>query len=135
MSSPHQVVQPEGWAKPIGYSNGVIASGRVLYTGGVVGWDPRNPKPSFPATFVEQFDQVLSNTVEILKAAGATPEHVTRMTVYVTDKHEYLGSLKACGQAWKKHMGRTYPAMALVVVAGLVEDGAKLEIETTAVLP
>lgn len=128
------VIQPEGWAKPIGYANGVVATGKMLFVGGQVGWNPRSATPEFPATFVEQFDQVLSNICEIVKAAGARPEQIVRMMVYVTDKQEYLGSLKACGAAWKKHLGRHYPAMALVVVAGLVETGAKLEIEATAVL-
>jgi enamine deaminase RidA (YjgF/YER057c/UK114 family) len=128
------VIQPEGWAKPSGYANGIVATGKTLFVGGQVGWNPRSATPEFPATFVEQFDQVLSNICEIVHAAGARPEQIVRMTVYVTDKQEYLGSLKACGAAWKKHLGRHYPAMALVVVASLVEPGAKVEIEATAVL-
>jgi enamine deaminase RidA (YjgF/YER057c/UK114 family) len=128
------VIQPEGWARPSGYANGIVATGKTLFIGGQVGWNPRNATPEFAPGFVEQFDQVLSNICEILKAAGGRPEQLVRMTVYVTDKQEYLGALKACGAAWKKHLGRHYPAMALVVVAGLVETGAKIEIEATAVL-
>lgn len=128
------IVQPEGWIAPRGYSNGVIATGKILFIAGQVGWDPRSETPRFPATFAEQFDQALSNVMEVLRAAGGRPEQLARLTIYVTDKAAYLGSLKACGAAWKKHVGRTYPAMALVQVAGLVEDGALLEIEATAAL-
>lgn len=128
------VIQPEGWAKPRGYSNGVVATGKVLFIGGMVGWDPRSQEPKFPAGFAAQFDQALSNVVEVLKTAGGTPEQLTRLTVYVTDKQAYLASLKECGAAWKKHIGRHYPAMALVQVVALVEDQALVEIEATAVL-
>ena len=134
MGSKTQVVQPEGWAKPRGYSNGIVGEGRVLFTGGQVGWDPRNPTPVFPETFAGQFDQALSNVVEVVKAAGGETGNITRMTVYVTDKREYNASLREVGEAWKKHIGRHYPAMALVVVAALLEDAAKVEIEATAVL-
>lgn len=128
------VIQPEGWVKPRGYSNGIVATGKVLFTGGMVGWDPRSETPKFPDGFAAQFDQALSNVVEVLKAAGATPAQLTRLTVYVTDKQAYLASLKECGAAWKKHIGRHYPAMALVQVVALVEDQALVEIEATAVL-
>ncbi|MCC6336224.1 MAG: RidA family protein [Myxococcales bacterium] len=127
-------VQPEGWARPRGYSNGIVAEGKVLFIAGQVGWDPRSETPKFPHGFAAQFDQALSNVVEVLHAAGGRPEQLARLTVYVTDKQAYLGSLKECGAAWRKHVGKHYPAMALVVVAGLVEDGALLEIEATAVL-
>ena len=128
------VIQPQGWVKPSGFSNGIVATGKTLYIGGQVGWNPRSAPPQFGASFAEQFDQVLSNICEILAAAGGKPEHLVRMTVYVTHKQEYLASLKAIGAAWKKHLGRHYPAMALVQVAALVEDAAKVEIEATAVL-
>ena len=128
------VIQPEGWAKPRGYSNGVVATGKMLFIGGMVGWDPRSQEPKFPSGFPAQFDQALSNVVEVLKTAGGTPEQLTRLTVYVTDKQAYLASLKECGAAWKKHIGRHYPAMALVQVVALVEDQALVEIEATAVL-
>lgn len=129
-----QIVQPEGWVTPKGYANGVVATGKVLFVGGMVGWNPRNAVPEFPPTFAGQFDQALSNVMEVVKAAGGTPEQIVRMTVYVTDKKEYLASLKEIGAAWKKHLGRHYPAMALVQVVALVEDLAKVEIEATAVL-
>ena len=128
------VIQPEGWARPRGYSNGIVATGKVLFIGGMVGWDPRSETPSFPSGFPAQFDQALSNVVEVLKAAGGRPEQLARLTVYVTDKQAYLASLKECGAAWKKHIGKHYPAMALVQVVALVEDRALVEIEATAVL-
>ncbi|MBX5480536.1 MAG: RidA family protein [Myxococcaceae bacterium] len=130
----NEIIQPEGWAKPRGYANGVVAEGRVLFVAGQIGWDPTSETPKFPATFAGQFDQALANVVAVVRAAGGRPEQVTRMTVYVTDKREYLGSLKEVGAAWRKHFGRHYPAMALVVVAALLEDQAKVEIEATAVL-
>lgn len=131
---PTKTIQPEGWAKPKGYSNGMVGEGRVLFVGGQVGWDPRSETPKFPATFAEQFEQALSNIAEIVRAAGGQPTDVARMTVYVLDKQEYNAALKEIGAAWRKHFGRHYPAMALIVVAGLLEDQAKVEIEATAVL-
>lgn len=128
------IIQPEGWAVPRGYSNGIVSTGKVLFIGGQVGWNPRSATPEFPATFEAQFEQALANVCEVLKAAGGRPEHLTRLTIYVTDKKEYLGCLKALGAAWRKHLGRHYPAMALVQVVALVEDLAKVEIEATAVL-
>lgn len=127
-------IHPDGWVPPRGYANGMVARGRFLFTGGQIGWDPRAATPTFGATFVEQFEQALANVCEIVKAAGGTPAQLVRLTVYVTDKQEYLASLKALGVAWKKHLGRHYPAMALVQVSALVEDLAKVEIEATAVL-
>jgi enamine deaminase RidA (YjgF/YER057c/UK114 family) len=129
-----QTIQPDGWVPPKGYANGIVATGKTLFVGGMVGWDPRSATPQFPATFAAQFEQALSNVMEVVKTAGGAPEHVARMTVYVTDKKEYLASLKEIGAAWKKHLGRHYPAMALVQVVALVEDQAKVEIEATAVL-
>lgn len=128
------VIQPEGWVKPRGYSNGVVGEGRVLFVGGQVGWDPRSETPRFPPTFAEQFDQALANVLEVVTSAGGTAAHITRMTVYVTNKNEYRGALKPIGEAWRARLGRHYPAMALIVVAGLLEDDAKVEIEATAVL-
>ncbi len=132
---PHTVIQPPGWAPPRGYSNGIVASGRTLFTGGLVGWDPTSATPSFPETFEAQFEQALANVMAVVKTAGGQAEDIVRMTAYVTDKKEYLASLKAVGAAWKKHLGRHFPAMALVQVVALVEDRAKVEIEATAVLP
>lgn len=128
------IIQPDGWAVPRGYSNGIVATGKVLFIGGQVGWNPRSTTPEFPATFEAQFEQALANLCEVLKTAGGKPEHLTRLTIYVVDKKEYLGSLKALGAAWRKHLGRHYPAMALVQVVALVEDLARVEIEATAVL-
>jgi enamine deaminase RidA (YjgF/YER057c/UK114 family) len=130
-----EVLQPAGWAKPKGYSNGVAASGRMVFVAGQVGWDPTSEAPKFPASFAEQFDRCLGNVVAVLTAGDAKPEHLVRLTMYVSDKKEYLANLKACGAAWKKHIGRTYPAMACLEVKGFVEEGAKLEIEATAVVP
>jgi enamine deaminase RidA (YjgF/YER057c/UK114 family) len=131
---PHTFIQPEGWVPPKGYANGVVASGKMIFTGGMVGWDPTMAIATFPETFDAQFAQALSNVMAVVKAAGGKAEDIVRMTVYVTDKKEYLASLKGIGAAWKQHLGRHYPAMALVQVAALVEDAAKVEIEATAVL-
>jgi enamine deaminase RidA (YjgF/YER057c/UK114 family) len=127
-------IHPAGWVEPRGYANGIVATGKVLFIGGQIGWDPRQKTPTFPPTFEGQFEQALANICEVLAAAGGKPEQLTRLTVYVTDKKEYLASRKALGGAWRKHLGRHYPAMALVQVVALVEDLAKVEIEATAVL-
>lgn len=132
---PHTLIQPAGWAAPKGYANGIVASGRMLFTGGIVGWDPTKAEATFPASFEAQFAQALSNVMAVVTTAGGSATDIVRMTVYVTDKREYLGSLKAVGAAWKQHLGRHFPAMALVQVSALVEDAAKVEIEVTAVLP
>lgn len=129
-----EILLPEGWVKPKGYANGVAAYGRMVFTGGQVGWNPRSATPQFPATFAGQFDQALSNVVEVLHCGGALPTDLVRLTIYVTDKREYLAALEACGAAWKKHLGRHYPAVALLQVAALVDDGARVEIEATAVV-
>jgi enamine deaminase RidA (YjgF/YER057c/UK114 family) len=124
---------PPGWPRPKGYSNGIAASGRLVLTGGVVGWDERE---SFPSdTLAGQFEQVLRNIVAILAQGGAAPGHIVRMTCYVTSIDDYLASLKDIGFAWKAVIGAHYPAMALVEVARLVEPTAKVEIEATAVVP
>jgi len=128
-----EIIQPEGWARPRGYSNGLVGEGRVLAIGGQIGW---NAEQVFERhDFVGQFDQALANIVAVLEAAGSQPAHVVRMTIFVTDLDAYRASLAELGPIWKKHMGRWYPAMALVGVTGLVETEALLEIETTAVLP
>lgn len=129
----HKIVQPEGWPRPKGYANGVLAQGRMLFVAGQVGW---NEKEEFESDdFVAQTEQALKNIVAILTAGGAKPEHIARMTWYVTTKEEYLGRLAEIGAVYRKVIGPVYPAMSLVQVAGLVEHGAKLEIEATAVLP
>lgn len=128
-----QVLQPAGWAPAKGYANGVVASGRIVFVAGQVGW---NAQQRFEADdFVGQARQALANIVAVLDAAGARPEHIARMTWYVTDKREYLASLKALGAVYREVIGAHYPAMSAVAVAGLVEEGARLEIEATAVIP
>ena len=131
--SPHQFLQPPGWKRAKGYANGVVAEGRTVYLGGMIGW---NGQQQFETDdFVGQFRQCLQNIVDVLAEAGAGPEHLTRMTWYVTDKRAYLDSLKDLGRVYRKHLGRNFPAMALVQVVALVEDRAKVEIEATAVIP
>ena len=128
-----QVIQPEGWKRPKGYSNGIVAEGRLLFVGGQIGWDADEQFRS--DRFGDQWDQALSNVLCVVRAAGGGPEHIARMTIYVVDKRDYLGELEAVGAAWRRLMGRNYPVMALVQVAALVEDRARVEIEATAVLP
>lgn len=133
MTSPHQFLHPGHWKPAIGYSNGVAASGRMVFTGGIIGW---NADQVFETDdFAGQVEQTLRSVVEVLGCAGARPEHIVRLTWYVTDKKEYLASLKELGRAYKEIIGRHYPAMALVQVVALVEDRAKVEIEATAVIP
>ena len=129
----HTILQPEGWAKPVGYANGVAARGRQVFVGGQVGW---NEQQQFETDdFVGQVRQTLSNVVAILAEAGAGPQHITTMTWYFTDKAEYLANLKGIGQAYRDVIGRHYPAMAAVQVVALIEDRAKVEIQATAVVP
>ena len=128
-----KVLLPPGWPRPKGYSNGISASGRVIFTAGVVGWDEHQNFPSH--RLVDQFEQVLRNTLAILAEDGAGPEHVVRMTCYVIDRTEYLSQRDELAPVWKSIMGANYPAMALVEVVRLVEHAAKVEIEATAVVP
>uniref|UniRef100_Q07LM3 Endoribonuclease L-PSP n=1 Tax=Rhodopseudomonas palustris (strain BisA53) TaxID=316055 RepID=Q07LM3_RHOP5 len=129
----HTIVQPEGWPRPKGYANGILAEGKLLFVAGQVGW---NEKEQFESEdFVHQAEQALKNIVAVLTAAGARPEHIARMTWYVTSKVEYLDRLVEIGKVYKSVIGAVYPAMSLVQVAGLIEVGAKLEIEATAVIP
>ena len=128
-----QILQPEGWPRPKGYSNGIAVFGRQVFVAGQIGWDETETIVS--DDFAEQFRQVLKNTLAVLKEAGAGPEHVVRMTGYITDRDEYLAAGKQIGAIWKDLMGRNYPVMAFVIVAGLIEPRARIEIETTAVLP
>jgi enamine deaminase RidA (YjgF/YER057c/UK114 family) len=124
---------PPGWPRPKGYSNGICASGRLVVTAGVVGWDEAERFTS--STLPGQFAQVLRNILAILAEGGAGPEHIVRMTCYVTSIDAYLAGLKEIGEAWKVTLGDHYPAMALVEVARLVEPEALVEIEATAVVP
>jgi enamine deaminase RidA (YjgF/YER057c/UK114 family) len=129
----NQVLLPEGWPRPKGYANGVAAEGRMIFVAGQIGWDSegRFPDPSF----VGQFRRTLENTLAVLREGGAGPEHVVRMTWYVVDKAEYLGEASEVGRVWRELMGANYPAMAVVQVSALMENAAKIEIETTAVVP
>ncbi len=124
---------PPGWPRPKGYSNGISANGRMIFTAGVIGWDEeeRLVSDSLPG----QFEQVLKNIIAILAEDGAGPEHIVRMTWYVTDRGDYVAHLGEIGAAYRAHIGKHYPAMAVVQVAGLVEPDAKIEIETTAMVP
>ena len=126
------VLQPAGWPVPKGYANGMAAEGRILVTGGVVGWDERGV---FPDGFVAQARQTLLNIAAIIKEGGAEPHHLVRLTWYVLDIDEYVGSLKDLGRAYREVLGTHYPAMALVQVVRLVEREARVEIEATAVVP
>ena len=129
-----KVLQPPGWARPKGFSNGIaVKGGTTVYVAGQVAFDAKNV--ILEETFAGQFRQTLLNTLAVLAEAGARPEHIVRMTWYVTDKREYLAAIREVGAAWRELMGRHYPAMAVVQVGALVEDAAKVEIETTAVVP
>ena len=128
-----QILQPPGWRRPGGYSNGVAAEGLMVFVAGLIGWDENSEFQS--DDFIAQTAQALKNTVAVLAEAGAGPEHVTRMTWYFTDKQEYLSRGRELGEVYRDVMGRHYPAMAMVQVAGLMDDRAKVEIETTAVVP
>jgi enamine deaminase RidA (YjgF/YER057c/UK114 family) len=128
-----EIVNPAGWPKPRGYANAVSGRGRMIFVAGQIGWTPDERWES--DDFIGQLRQALKNTIEVLAAAGAAPEHIVRMTWYVTDKQEYLASKVAIGAVWRDLLGRNFPAMALVQVVALVEDRARLEIETTALIP
>jgi len=128
-----KILQPPGWPRPKGYSNGISAKGRMIFTGGIVGWDEHESFPEY--RLHEQFARALRNTLTILAEDGAGPEHVVRMTCYIIDRDEYLSQRDEIGAAWREIMGRSYPAMALVEVQRLVESAALIEIETTAVVP
>ncbi|HNR77375.1 MAG TPA: RidA family protein [Parvularculaceae bacterium] len=127
-----EILQPDGWPRPKGYANGIAATGRMVFTAGVVGW---NEEEKFVAKdMAGQFRQALINTRAILAEGGSEPSDIVRMTCYVTDKKEYLASAKEIGAAWRDILGKVFPCMALVQVVALVEDEAKIEIETTAVI-
>lgn len=129
----HTILQPPGWVRPKGYANGVAAEGRMVFTAGVVGWDEEE---RFVAEdLAGQFRQVLVNTLAILAEGGAGPEHIVRMTCYVTSRDDYVAQLPAIGAAWREVLGKTFPTMAVVAVSALVEREALVEIETTAVVP
>ncbi len=127
-----QVLQPSGWPMPKGYANGMAADGRLVVTGGVIGWDKQQ---NLVPDFIGQVRQTLRNIADILAEAGAKPEHLVRLTWYVVDIEEYLASLKELGRIYREIFGTHYPAMALVQVVRLVEKAARVEIEATAVVP
>jgi enamine deaminase RidA (YjgF/YER057c/UK114 family) len=131
--SAHRILQPAGWPRPKGYANGVEARGRMVFVAGQIGWDEQQqfPRPDLPG----QVEIALRNTLAVLREAGAGPEHVVRQTWYVTSRAEYLAGVREIGAAWRELMGRNFPAMAVVEVTGLMEAAAKVEIETTAVVP
>jgi enamine deaminase RidA (YjgF/YER057c/UK114 family) len=124
---------PPGWRRPTGYSNGIVASGQVVFVAGQIGWD--RDEHIVSGELPIQVRQALANVVAVLSEAGAGPEHVTRMTWYMTNKLEYLRERASIGEAYREIMGAHYPTMSLVIVSDLLEDGAKVEIEATAVVP
>lgn len=128
----HQVIQPDGWAPAKGYANGMLSADGHLFVGGQIGW---TADQKFEAhDFIGQMKQALLNIRAVVEAAGGAPEDIMRLTWYVTDKAEYLAAQGEVGRAYREVMGRHFPAMAMVVVAGLIEDDAKVEIEATAVI-
>ena len=127
-----EILQPPGWARPRGYANGVAAEGRQVFVSGQIGWDAEQRFTS--DEFAAQVRQALANVVAVLACAGAKPEHVVRMTWYVTSRDEYNAALAEIGAAYRELIGRHYPAMSVVIVAGLLESRAKVEIEATAVV-
>ena len=128
----HQVISPEGWAPAKGYANGILTKDGTLYVGGQIGWTAEQVFESHD--FIGQMEQALRNILAILEAAGGTADDLTRLTWYVTDKQEYLARQREVGQAYRRVLGRHFPAMTMVVVSALVEDRALVEIEATAVL-
>ena len=127
------ILQPPGWPRPRGYSNGVAAEGRLVFVAGQIGWDATGTIVA--DDLVDQLRQTLENTLAVLREAGAGPQHVARMTWYITDKREYMARGKEIGAVYREAMGTHYPSMSMVQVAALMEDRAKVEIETTAVIP
>jgi enamine deaminase RidA (YjgF/YER057c/UK114 family) len=134
MDQSFQFINPESLGRPRGYANGVLvpAGGRLLFVAGQIAWDERQQIVS--ADFVAQFDRALANVLTVVRAAGGTPEQIARLVIYVTDKREYLARTREVGERWRAHMGRHYPAMALVEVKSLLADDAQVEIEGIAVI-
>jgi enamine deaminase RidA (YjgF/YER057c/UK114 family) len=128
-----QILQPPGWARPRGYSNGILARGQVVFVAGQIGWDAQGRFQT--SDLAGQVRQALENIVAVLAQAGARPEHIARMTWYVTDKREYIAAYPAIGAIYRQVIGPHYPVMTAVQVAALLEDQAKVEIEATAVIP
>ena len=133
VAKPHEVLHPRSWKKARGFANGIAAEGRVVFLAGQIGW---NADQQFDSDdFIAQTRQALMNIVVLVQEAGGGPEHITRLTWFVTDKQEYLSRLPELGGAYRDVMGKHFPAMTLVQVVALVEDRAKVEIEATAVVP
>jgi enamine deaminase RidA (YjgF/YER057c/UK114 family) len=128
-----QILQPPGWARAKGFSNGIAARGKLVFIAGQVGWTGEGKWQALD--FAGQFRQTLQNIIDVLAEAGGKPQHIVRLTWYVLDKQEYLGALKDVGTAYRALMGRHFPTMAVVQVGGLIEPEARLEIEATAVIP
>lgn len=129
----HLVIQPEGWEKARGYSNGIVASGKTLYVGGQIGWNAQQVFES--DDFIDQMEQALRNIVDVLETAGGKISDLVRLTWYVVDKKEYAARQREVGEAYRRVLGKHFPSMTMVVVSALVEDAALIEIEATAVLP
>ena len=129
----HEILQPEGWARPAGYANGVAARGRMVFTAGLIGWNAQSVFES--DEFVAQTRQALENVVAVLATGGAKPEHLVSMTWYVTSRAQYLANLKGVGAAWRETVGKHYCAMAAVEVSALMEPRAKIEIQAIAIVP
>lgn len=129
-----KVVNPQGWKPPSGYAHGVVAEGRIIVTAGQIGWNPRTGVFETD-DFAEQAAQAFRNIVDLLKAAGGRPEHLVRLTWFITSRSDYIRARRALGVAYKEIIGRSYPAMSVIVVHGLLEERAKVEIEATAVIP
>lgn len=132
--SDHQTILPEGWAKPIGYANGILANkGRTLYLAGQVGWDKNQVFQS--DKIIPQFEQAIQNILDIVSAAGGKPTHICRMTCFCKDKPQYMEARRELGQVWKRLMGNHYPAMSMIFVVDLLDHPGVIEIEATAVIP
>jgi enamine deaminase RidA (YjgF/YER057c/UK114 family) len=129
----HRILQPKAWKPAKGYANGVVAEGRQVFIAGQIGWTA--DAELVGSDFVAQVEQALANITEVLAEAGGRPGHLTRLTWFVTDKAEYVARQNEIGAAYRRVIGRHFPAMSLLVVAGLLEEGAKVEIEATAVIP
>ena len=127
------IINPRGWPTPRGYSNGIVAEGRMLFVAGQIGWDEKGVMVS--DRLVDQFDRALGNVLAVVDAAGGVPKSLVRLTVFVTDKAAYISSRSEIGDRYRARMGRHFPAMTLVEVSALLEPGALVEIEATAVLP
>jgi enamine deaminase RidA (YjgF/YER057c/UK114 family) len=127
------ILQPKDWLAPKGYANGIAAEGKQVFIAGQIGWTAQAKLVS--DDFVAQVEQALNNMVAVLAEASGKPQHIVRMTWYLTDKREYLARQKEIGETYRRVLGKHFPAMTAVVVAGLIEDGAKVEIEATAVIP